>query len=395
MLHNDLIFHVLWLVFLLFCPMFISTPPPHPSLSSSCHAPHCFQTSKALYFFDDNNNEKQDRSSDDDDSVFKQFLKIEAYTIDRKHDLDPRMDQTRHSCVSMKPYDRLHYFNHQDGKNITIPLLLTKNFVCKTYGSGNMLGFYFELLSFTQIHGIALGHVINPYDACPMNTRANLNDMMLFLPRLVIPLSPYIHPIDYTPSRLCNNLGVYVWASNTSLFWDNLPEIAYINTEMVRRFLEANNSYSFQQQPANNHNKLIKSPRTNNQLRSVASQSLQTIAIHYRCGDNLGLFPLRHYQTIFHHAMYEAIGVETFLSNITRIIIATDSDIHNPQTGELCSVAIGELTSFLQEKIPELLGVEILVEHALPVIDYVTFHTARMTVRKKNSVFFFLVLYIK
>lgn len=303
--------------------------------------PNCYHTEKAIYF---HNNDKHTNILDQLSHMEEVIWKEDEYQMQSHH-------------VSCGYSAQKKFKLSIDDK--TMPVIVMQPFICHGPGSGNVLGFYFELLGFALQRGLAVALTTrNPRLTCKVDS---LNDMTVFLPRLMI---PYHHNASDLDVKECGKMIQYASKNPESLLWSQLDDIGLINNQMVLRW-------------DSNVKGLLSA-----QVHLEQSVAAHTIAVHFRCGDNLdhpayGLIPLSQYRQIL-QKVSEWVGHDKS-KVLARVAVTSELDLHGPYHGELCTLAVAELTSMLKAH-PFTGAMEVSLEQTSASLTYFKLHMARVAV---------------
>lgn len=240
----------------------------------------------------------------------------------------------------------LHYDpDHNETTAANIPLYTVGVDECRS--TGNMIGFYFEAISFAQEEGFALGRT-----EFPRKCSDSQKDLLRMLPKVVLPYVCY----DNFTKDVCSKMLRYPWENPDAYMYRHMDLLGFVNNKMVKSYVESK--------------------------QLVISGLQRSIAIHYRCGDNfpLGLFP--------HDVYIQILGSQELLDIATkaipmRVVIHTDA-VKGKQWGDPCWDLLGELTARIA-LMPQYTEATISIQHSLPAHAYVYLHLSDVIICGTSS----------
>ena len=207
-------------------------------------------------------------------------------------------------CDALKKYKNfLNFSSETRMRNISI-ILYTSRIEAQ---AGNMLGFFWEILSFCVENGVAFGRLTS-------RREGYMSGFHSHLPELIIPAG-VIRPINCSTFDTFYNLR----ENPNAIFWRYHSLISTINHIAVNRY--------------------VKSSSLESLMHSFAVN--RTVTIHLRCGDNL--YNKRY--GIIGFDMYKKL-LSSFQNNYSYSII-TDSSIKFNIVGNFCWKIVGYLKELI------------------------------------------------
>jgi hypothetical protein len=241
-------------------------------------------------------------------------------------------------------------FNFKSLNGIEQSIILMETLECSM--TGNIMGSIYEMFAYAMEKQIAFGRLKNPSKHCGENTIA---DVLRHLPVLFIP-SQQINAsfedatkIGRHDSGKCDSIYIWPWESSEAHMWRQYPLIAHLQATMVQRYVQ-----SLSHQPEKH--------------RLYTTDLEDTIALHFRCGDNLkhtnmGLLSMAMYRDLFNHLLLATTTPTSSSSSSStekkkkkklptkhRVLIYTDTQRDNSEHGEICSQALNQLETFIQHE---------------------------------------------
>lgn len=243
--------------------------------------------------------------------------------------------------------------------DITLSILLIRPKSCKSSGNvcglGNILGFYFEAVSFGLANGYLIGR-LDPLADQNCGEEDTTSQVLTFLPRLIIPKT-------FNSTRLnalhCTTIDRWPWENTHSYFWRNPELLGSINRKMMSDYTKA--------------------------IIPNAGKTTDSVGIHFRCGDSLyhgnyGVFPFHVYRTIFS---------ELASSHSSSLyIIYTDVNKGGYAYGQLCWNLLGELQIAIK-RTAGLKNVNVLVDFSSPAESIAKLHLSKVIVCSVSTFCFF------
>lgn len=204
----------------------------------------------------------------------------------------------------------LNYVDESGSRSF--PILLSKPVAC--YSTGNMLGTYYEALSFGIAKNIIVGRLNGDCDGFPNNST-----IFVHLPRLYIPNQPSTSLTTDVCTAIKSNSP---WDNRESVFWNHLSVIRQIHKEMIFNYLVAN------------------------MLQTDQALAEESLTIHYRCRDNVvekmyGLLPFSIYKQLL--STIAKNSHHTKSNNVIRKIIIVSDAKQSEAYGTLCWSLVGSL----------------------------------------------------
>lgn len=278
-------------------------------------------------------------------------------------------DVAQDACV-FSSSQHLSVLHEQTGNKLSV--FVIKPSSC--YSFGNMIGNFYEAISFGAKHGVVVFRANGDCDGLVHNA-----SIISGLPHIFIPNTP----VKTLLSKDTCKSGIpsrSPWDSDQSLYWSTIGPVSKINHKMI---------HEFRSQPSFS--------------KTSVSDSENTLAIHYRCSDNVvsgiyGLFPYTTYKNILSEISDKYINKEyhrmdsngkhvTTFSKITIISDAKETGAY----GMLCWHLVG----LLRDKIPSLPGFQdmrIDIVYATPSTSMVLLHTAKVVICSVSTYCLFATL---
>ena len=239
-----------------------------------------------------------------------------------------------------------------ESRNVSIILIRTYT----EQSAGNLIGFFYEVLSFAVAHGILVGRLE------PLNDHYHLGKigrLESHLPRLFIP-----HHLSSNAMTLtkCDTLPEWPWESPKSNTWNTIKALNNISDHMMTSYAKAN---------------IPEKVYTSNLSDSVG--------IHFRCGDNLD------------HPSYGVIGLKTYgeifsefrrhLNTKTgKVIVYTDVNRHG-KNGHICWSLLGELANAISKQ--WLPGINVEIHSTAFSHSFTMLHFSKITVCSVSTFCFY------
>lgn len=302
-------------------------------------------------------------------SIFDSINRIEAKHVSSHQTMDDEeLSKARTSCrIAASSNYRLTLLD-----NSSLPLILFQPRYC--VGFGNQIGFAFELISFALAKGIAFARV-EAHDSLPVHQCSEARDarqLLLSLPKLVIPSKKS----TVFTKEMCNEIPEWPWESASSFFFSQLPLLSFINHHMVMLYL---------QKSLNTHRRDM-----------VPKLFSQSVAIHFRCSDNLahasmGLLPYSEYNRSL-HMIAKQPGMWSDLpghnnNGVRSLVIFTDAHLYHSH-GAICTRALAELEALISSQ-PKWQNLDLIVHRTTTIKTYAMMHISRFLLCSASTLCFF------
>ena len=237
--------------------------------------------------------------------------------MEQKVNIEEEIDVNYRALSScLLSVERNFQLNSLGKKNISVSVLIIRPNLCKS--TGNILGFFYEAISFALSHGFIVGRLDPlPSETCDMG--GSIGRLESYLPRLFIPKNLSTTPLN---DEHCNTINQWPWQNSKSYFWNATDVIREVNSKMMK-------DYSVANVPA----------------QRLGTSLTECVGVHFRCGDSLhhqnyGLYPFHVYREIFREL---AMKYRT-----SKYVIYTDVNKHGRPYGQLCWNLLGELQRTIQ-----------------------------------------------
>ena len=250
-------------------------------------------------------------------------------------------ESSKTTNIAKNVCENFHFdFNFE---NRNVPILFWSQLPCSSFG--NNLGFYYELLSFCLKYGMGLVRVDlfpdnygSHNDHC--NPDGNMSSLLKYLPKFVLPLHKKEAPVT-SWKELCDTIPLWPWTSSNNHFYRNFNIVHKLNMHMVHNYLRFSQHHEHSPH-------VIKEEYVNYLAEKVKVLSPHSLAIHFRCSDNLingqmGLIPFSQYIKIFRNISNDPYARE----NLKEIIVYTDVWPTN-QFSEQCTYLLQQFKLLLK-----------------------------------------------
>eukprot|EP00981_Chlorochromonas_danica_P008636 scaffold2263_cov187-Ochromonas_danica.AAC.2 len=226
---------------------------------------------------------------------------------------------------------------HREG--LAVNFSLWRQAIDPCHSFANMVMLFYEAVAFGLKHGVMVARVDYPASTSTATATTTCPTLHLIhsLPLLVVPKSTHRMSSEEVVKH-CHAIHRFPWEHSDALFWQQWVFFNGMTRDMVQTF-----AFRHQQQ-------LPLIPLLRQEEEEVSDQQvhpLSTIAIHFRCSDNIfhhhmGLQPLLFYRQSIDNIIRQEEGSSSSGSSVYRVVIVTDATLHGVG-GEICWQLLGEL----------------------------------------------------